>query len=91
VTVVWRAAAHADLLRLIRYIAAENPVAARQAARELMLAADSLTTFPRRGRPGRVQDTRELVVISPYILVYEVDAQDRVTILRVWHAAQDRP
>jgi plasmid stabilization system protein ParE len=25
-----------------------------------------------------------------YLIVYRVNEQDRVTILRVWHAAQDR-
>lgn len=33
---------------------------------------------------------REWVVTPNYLIVYRVDEQDRVTILRVWHAAQDR-
>jgi plasmid stabilization system protein ParE len=88
-TVVWRESALADVARIIRHIAAENPIAARHVARELALAGDSLALFPRRGRPGRVHDTRELVAVLPYILVYEVDGDD-VTILRVWHGAQSR-
>lgn len=38
-TVTWRAAARADVIRIVHYIAAETPVAARQVARELVLAA----------------------------------------------------
>ena len=69
-SVLWRAAARADVIRIIRYIADENPVAARQVARELVLAGDSLAMFPRRGRRGRAQGTRELVVVQPYIPDY---------------------
>jgi plasmid stabilization system protein ParE len=88
-TVVWREPARADVVRIILHIGAENPIAARRVARELLLAGDSLEIFPRRGRPGRVPGTRELVAVTPYILVYEVDGDD-VTILRVWHGAQNR-
>jgi toxin ParE1/3/4 len=76
----------------LRYIAADNPVAARRVGRELLLAGDNLMLFPRRGRPGRRPETRELVAMPPYIIVYRVvAATDTVTILRIWHAAQDRP
>ncbi len=88
--VVWRAKALADVGRIVRYIAADNPVAAKRVGRELLLAADSLMMFPRRGRPGRLAGTRELVVTPPYLIVYGVSGVDLVTILRVWHAAQDR-
>ncbi len=86
----WQPVAFTDLTRVIRHIAEENPIAARRVGRELLLAADSLMTFPRRGRPGRIPGTRELVTVRPYIIVYEVGEHDRVTVLRVWHAAQSR-
>lgn len=80
----------ADIARITRYIAAENSSAAARLARDLAVAGDGLGWFPRRGRPGRYPGTREWVVTPNYLIVYRVDAQDRVTILRVWHAAQDR-
>ena len=89
--VVWRAKALADAGRIVRHIATDNPVAAKRVGRELLLAGDSLTMFPRRGRPGRQAGTRDRVVMPPYLLVYRVSDSDVVTILRVWHAAQDRP
>lgn len=89
-SVFWRQAAYADVARIVQHIAEENPIAARQVAREILLAGDSLTMFPQRGRPGRVLGTRELVAYPPYILVYRVASQGMVTILRVWHGAQSR-
>lgn len=89
--VVWRAKALVDVGRIVRHIATDNPVAAKRVGRELLLAGDSLMLFPHRGRPGRQAGTRELVVMPPYLLVYRVSGADMVTILRVWHAAQDRP
>jgi len=90
VPVVWRAKALADAVRIVRYIAADNPVTARRVGRELLLAGDSLEMFPHRGRPGVQPGTRELVVMPPYVIVYRVSGVDMVTILRIWHAAQDR-
>ena len=89
--VVWRTRTLADVGRVVRYIATDNPVAAARVGRELLLAGDSLAMFPRRGRPGRQAATRELVAVSPYLIVYRITGADIVTILRVWHSAQDRP
>ena len=89
-TVVWRPAGRADVFRIVAHIAKENPVAAQTVARELFVAAASLAVFPRRGRWGRVPNTRELVIVRPYIIVYRVNDHDAVTILRVWHGAQSR-
>ena len=89
-TVMWREDARDDISRITTYIATENPVVARQLARELFLAGESLSIFPRRGRIGRVPGTRELVCLRPYIIVYEIDDQGTVHILRIWHGAQER-
>jgi plasmid stabilization system protein ParE len=88
--VVWRARALTDISRIVRHIATDNPVAASRVARELLVAGDSLVPFPRRGRAGREPSTRELVAIRPYIIVYRLTGVETVTILRVWHGAQDR-
>ena len=88
--VTWREAALNDLARIVQHIFEENPIAARQIGRELLLAGDSLTMFPRRGHLGRIQGTRELLAVRPYIIVYEVTEDGNVAILRVWHGAQSR-
>ena len=88
--VLWRAKALADIARITRYIAVDNPVAAARVVRELVVGGDSLATFPLRGRPGRQAGTRELVAIRPFVIVYRVTEAGTVVILRVWHGAQDR-
>jgi plasmid stabilization system protein ParE len=51
----------------------------------------SLKTSPQRGRPGRVEGTRELVFSPlPYVAVYRTTNHD-IEVLRIYHGAQDRP
>jgi toxin ParE1/3/4 len=50
-----------------------------------------LLTFPGRGRPGKKQGTRELMLASlPYLVVYVVTG-DIVHIARLLHGAQKWP
>jgi addiction module RelE/StbE family toxin len=89
--VEWRPEAEADRDDIVAYIEGDNPYAARRILQELIVAADSLYDFPYRGRPGLVVGTRELDVVGPYVLLYEIDPfADKVLIWRVWHSAQDR-
>jgi toxin ParE1/3/4 len=52
--------------------------------------ARSLIALPALGRPGRVADTRELIVHRNYLLIYDVTGED-VRILRVLHARRRWP
>jgi len=88
--VVWSDEARADRDAILDFLIGRNPVAAVRIAEAMVLAADSLSTFPERGRPGRVLGTRELATVLPYVIVYGVH-QGRVVVLRVWHGAQNRP
>lgn len=88
--VEWQPTAQADLEAIFAYLLPLNPFAAEHVVQELTIAADSLSTFPQRGRPGRVKGTRELAAVWPYVVIYEVQAET-VVILRIWHGAQDRP
>jgi toxin ParE1/3/4 len=56
-------------------------------ARRIWESTARLASFPASGRPGRVPDTRELVV-PPYIIPYRV-RDGRVEILDVFHSAQN--
>lgn len=79
------------MLAIEAYPTAFNPAAARRFAAESVVAADSLPTFPERGRPGLEEGTRELVAVRPYWVVYRAEANgDRVWILRVRHGARHR-
>ena len=51
----------------------------------------SLRPMPNRGRPGRIENTRELVLSSlPYIVIYQV-FDERLLILNIVHGAQRWP
>ena len=86
----WLELARTDLLGIVDYISDDNPDAAQRVKDDIEMKAKKLSEFPKIGRPGRVEGTRELIVWSNYILVYQEDALT-VRILRVLHAAQQWP
>ncbi len=83
----WLELARLDLLGIVDYISDDNPDAAQRVKDDIEIKAKNLLAFPKIGRQGRVEGTRELVVWSNYILVYEESAT-AVRILRVLHTAQ---
>jgi toxin ParE1/3/4 len=86
----WTTDAADDLERICDYIAETSPDSARRVARTIVEGVASLRAFPNRGRPGRVEGTRELVFAPlPFVAVYEV--HDEVQVLRVLHGAQQWP
>lgn len=75
IRVIWSDGALRDLARHVRYIADFNPRAAAMFAHELRAAAKNLRAFPHRGRPGQQANTRELVTVWPYVMVYNIAGQ----------------
>lgn len=88
--IIWRARAKSNLAKIIRYIANEDPAAARQIKDRLESAILPVAEHPYLYRPGRVPGTRELVAHPNYILVYLV-AFERIEIVNVLHARQEYP
>jgi toxin ParE1/3/4 len=87
----WSVRATADRDAIFGYIEAQSPQAAAAVDRRIRLAVAGLRKAPGIGRPGRVTNTRELVVgRTPYIAVYEISGKV-VRILRVLHGAQQWP
>ena len=86
--VIWTEPALIELEAIYDFLAPVNPAAARRVVEEILLAADSLSLFPHRGRKGRLAYTRELVIVRPYRIIYRI-VGDEVLILRIWHSAQD--
>ncbi|MDP3339827.1 type II toxin-antitoxin system RelE/ParE family toxin [Frigidibacter sp.] len=86
----WTAAAVADLLAIVDYIADDNPDAALALTEDIERKVALLPEHPKRCRAGRVAGTRELVVRPNYIVVY-AETPAAVTVLRVLHAAQMWP
>lgn len=59
--------------------------------RSIYEAAETLLSFPHRGRPGKKAGTRELVRSPfPWIVVYTV-RDDVVHVVRILHGAQRWP
>lgn len=86
----WKASAVEDLMAIVGYIADDNPDAALALMEEIQHKVAQLPTQPKRGRPGRVEGTRELMIRPNYVVAY-AETADVVTVLRVLHAAQMWP
>jgi toxin ParE1/3/4 len=73
------------------YIAEENAISAAEMFVYVKAKADALGDFPATGRPGRVPNTRELVIDRyPFVLPYRV-VGDEVQVLRVFHTRRKLP
>ena len=87
---VWTPDAVWSLRAIRRYINRENPGAAEKVTKEIEAAAANLEAFPRAGRLGLVDGTRELVIAGlPYLVIYRV-ADAAVEVLWIAHASQRR-
>jgi toxin ParE1/3/4 len=86
----WTPEAGSNLEHIILRIAEDKPEAARKTAGAIFERIEQLVDFPRRGRAGREEGTRELVLFPlPYIAVYRVKGST-IEILHIWHGAQNR-
>jgi toxin ParE1/3/4 len=88
---VWTNAAVIDLEQISDYLFETNPELATPTVLRIFESVSELKSFPRRGRPGRKEGTRELVLTQlPYLVVYEIVEQD-IRVLRVLHGARRWP
>lgn len=82
--------AQASIEAIRNYIAQDSPANARSVKERILAVAQSLSVMPGRGRPGDVEDTRELLVRRlPYTLVYTV-IDETVYVLGVYDQRRDR-
>ncbi|MBA3812420.1 MAG: type II toxin-antitoxin system RelE/ParE family toxin [Caulobacteraceae bacterium] len=82
--VIWPPATVREVWRIHDYIRDFNPRAAAHLADRLFQAGASLSTDPHRGRPVYGTSLRELLIVYPYIIRYEVVGGE-VHILRIRH------
>jgi toxin ParE1/3/4 len=83
----WLDLAVVDLQHIYEYIQNNNPGAARKLASSICEKVELLAKMPHLGKPGRVTNTRELILPGlPYIVPYRV-RKDRLEILRVLHTS----
>ena len=90
--IVWTDLAVQDIDSIYQFIAKQNPKAALRVADTIYQSVEAnLPDHPHAGRPGRVGDTRELVITGlPFIVPYRVH-NNEVRVLRVIHAARKWP
>jgi toxin ParE1/3/4 len=82
--IIWTETAIANLIEQ------DQPAAARRVAQRILISVERLARHPHLGRPGREPETREFIVAgTPYIIPYRIH-RERLAILAVLHAAQDK-
>ena len=87
----WSVFAQEDRNSIFDYIEGNNPRAAVTVDDRISAQVNRLLQFPESGRPGRIDETRELAIDrTPYIAAYRIMG-DTVRILRVLHGAQQWP
>lgn len=83
-----------DLTEATRWIARDNPTAARALRAAIARAAGQIAEYPRIGpeRPDLADPPARLLTLRgfPYVVVYDAD-QEPPTILRILHGARDLP
>jgi toxin ParE1/3/4 len=86
--------AQVDLADTVRYIARHNSDAAARLGYELITRAENLATFPEMGRvvPEFRQPNLREVICRSYRIIYRVlRDEQRIDIIRFWHAARGFP
>jgi addiction module RelE/StbE family toxin len=91
VTVIWRKRAETDRERIFDYIARDNPRAALALDEEFKEKAAIAERNPELYRPGRIPNTREIVVKS-WIMVYRVRKRPAaIVVSQIVHGRQQWP
>jgi toxin ParE1/3/4 len=89
--IFWSLEALQDLDCLADFIARDSVDAADAMVERIIQQTARLATFPQSGRPGRIEDTREIVIAgSPYFISYRI-LDEAVEILAVIHGARRWP
>ena len=90
--IIWVPRALEDLREVVRYIRRDNPEAALRWGAKLIQKAESLATFPERGRCIRkfVDPNIREVFVGSYRIAYRIRQQPTATveIVRIWHGAR---
>ncbi len=88
--VVWSQRARDAVDEAVAYIGQDAPDAARRLLEGIVGAARSLDTLSERGRivPELAEPTFRELLVSPYRLIYRVDAE-QVTVIALVHEARD--
>jgi len=93
--IIWAPRALADLREVVSHIARDKPNAARGFGLKLIQTAESVATFPDRGRmiPKFASPDIRDIPCGPYRIAYRIRREPAyapfVEIARIWHTARD--
>lgn len=87
--VIWSYVAVGNLIENSRYIAKENPNAARAVIKDIYEAGNRIKEFPDKGRivPEIGRSNVKEIFCRSYRIIYKIEAR-RITILTVRHMRQ---
>jgi toxin ParE1/3/4 len=88
--VFWRLEARADLTAIVRFIANENPSAARRIRNLIEASVLPAAEHPYLYRAGAVPGTREIIAHPNYVVVYKVTAE-HIEVVSILHVRQEYP
>ena len=87
----WTPEAADDLELITDYLLDHAGERAEDVVRSIYRAPLDLLTFPRRGRPGKKNGTREFVLSGlPYVIVYRLQGE-AIEVVRILHGKQRWP
>ncbi len=88
----WSDHAFSDLKIISEFTEQDRDIGtANRVSRTIYDAIQTLPAMPYRGRYGRLENTRELVIPRlPYVVIYR-PVEDRIVILNIVHGAQRWP
>ena len=80
-----------DLEKIVRYIAINNPEAAKKIGQQLLNKAKELSNFPLRGQivPEFNDPSLRQLILKPYRIIYRVEeSKKQISIARFWHSSR---
>ena len=88
----WSPRAEREITQIKHYISQDSPFYAKQFTVRLIMAAEKLLDFPRRGRlvpeAGYQESIRE-IIFQGYRIIYRIHSDALLQIITVLHGAQD--
>ena len=90
-SVVWSLTAQLDLQQILVYLSELSEPVAQEFAERIQNATRQLEDFPLMGRivPELTEQTMREVILAPYRMVYSVESEDMLRILRVIDSRRD--
>lgn len=91
-TIILSPKAVGDLETIVRYIALNNPKAARKVGQNLLNKTKELSKFPFKGQKVLEFNSPDIrqVILKPYRIVYRVEEhKGRISVARFWHSSQE--